>query len=334
MDVGCESLNQGPPHLRRGRVHDLSGHEDLVGLHSHGLGAGIHVPLIAEVVPSRDVIDLSVRSGVEGHHAQCPGLVVHVADLAERGAPARHQYLAPPQQAYEHPLLPVQDSVVRPEDHREAGNRHGESALPERPHQKLLADELVAPVVGLAGSAVHGKILVHGQNVGGGVYHCGAGEDVVPSPPLENVNHALDVLQHVGADVEDHVELLRPQCLPELRHVLPVGVETAHVPGQPGLRDAPVEGGDRVPAPHQLVNEVQAVEPCASHDQHVHVLPPVSDPTAAVPALHPSGRCGPERTPRGRPDERLHSSLREGRSRGEAQALSSASPLTRLTWAG
>ena len=134
-----------------------------------------------------------------------------------------------------------------PEHHREAGDRHGELPLPERLGQVVLADELVAPVVRLAGRAVHRKVLVYGQDVGRRVDHCRTGEDVVARAPLEDVDHALHVLQHVGADVEHHVEILAAENLRELRVIFAVGVQAAHLAGQFCLSLAAVERGDAVP---------------------------------------------------------------------------------------
>ena len=69
-------------------VHQPGGNGHLAGIDAHH-GQGVHVAVVGEVLVAGEVVPAPERRRPAHHHPQGPGLIIHIAHLAERGAVTR-----------------------------------------------------------------------------------------------------------------------------------------------------------------------------------------------------------------------------------------------------
>ena len=187
---GETELEATVPHV----VDDVGGHEHLACLRADHVRAdhiseGVDVALVGEVLTAAEVVALPERDRLSHHVAQRLGLVVDVADLAERGPAPEHEDRPSLQQPDEHPLLPVGHDVARAHHHRERDRRRREPRRRELLEQPILTEQLVEPVLDLLRAAVDRRLLRDRQQRRPRVDHGGADEHVVTDPPPEQIDH-------------------------------------------------------------------------------------------------------------------------------------------------
>ena len=234
------------------------------------ISEGVDVALVGEVLTAAEVVALPERDRLSHHVAQRLGLVVDVADLAERGPAPEHEDRPSLQQPDEHPLLPVGHDVARAHHHRERDRRRREPRRRELLEQPVLTEQLVEPVLDLLRTAVDRRLLRDRQQRRPRVDHGGADEHVVTDPPPEQIDHELDVFGVVRAHVVHAVELLAPE---HVGHAVAIGAVGGDAPDAVGERrvGAPaVEHGDVVTASRQLLHEREAVELRTADDEDLH----------------------------------------------------------------
>ena len=209
-------------------VHQPGGNGHLAGIDAQHRGQGVHVAVVGEVLAAGEVVPAPERRRPAHQHPQGPGLIVHVAHLAERGAVTRDQDGPAGQEPGHHSLLPVGDDVAWSEDHRQGDDGGGEPAPAVGRQQQILAEQLVQAVFALLGTAVDGVILGDRQDVGGRVDDRRGDEHIVPDPPVEQLDHDFDVLWVVGAHIVHAVEILAGENLTQPAVIGTVGNQPAH----------------------------------------------------------------------------------------------------------
>lgn len=92
----------------------------------------------------------------------------------------------------------------------------------------------------------------------------------MPYMPRQNLEHDLDVFGVIRAHIVDTIPILATEGLPQLTVIGAIGDEPTYRIGDVGFGTSTVTDRDIVTLGDELVNESEAVELCATHDENFH----------------------------------------------------------------